>query len=147
MCSPFQLNVAKRQLDMTIPYSQICLTFLVPKPQLLSSETYILQPLQKCTWIAYCIFILGMALILYLFASTYKNIILKEKGVAYLEFSNALFTMIRISTLVSLPNFPKAFEFVFRLLLSICYFTALMVSTGYSGGFTSSLTYPRYFFI
>lgn len=144
LCSPFLQSVAKRNLDMTVSYSDACLTFLVPKPKILPKETYVLQPLQKICWIIIIFVTLFVAFFCIFCSIVYKIFLNRKTGRKFLDFGANVMDSIRLVTLGSLKRFPSGEELIYRFILSSWCITSLLISTGYSGGFTSSFTTPRY---
>lgn len=121
-------------ISMTYPFIDTCATLLVPKPNLLPDISYVFQPVQLSLWIFLVVFIIVSSFILRMFSccSTYKQ-----------NFLFYVFNTVRILTSGSLPTTPPSNHYGWRYLLFSFSLTSLLLSTAYSAGFISLLTYPR----
>lgn len=121
-------------ISITYPLINTCATLLVPKPQLLPDISYVFQPVQFNLWIFLMVFILVNSLIFRLFSqsNTYKR-----------NFFYYVFNTVRVFTSGSLPKTPSPNQYALRYILISFSLTSLLLSTAYSAGFISLLTYPR----
>lgn len=141
MCNQWQISVATNDMDMSIPYMQTCSTFLVPKPNLLPQFTYVFQPFQIELWSFTAFLITLYGCLLYIISNGYRRIF--NTTIAYTKIGIALMHSIRILTVGS-TYLPPTFFGSLRQIIFFSSLTALLLSTAYSSGFTSSLTSPRY---
>lgn len=140
MCSLWQ-TPASKTADTSHPFAQICVTFLVSKPQLLSDISYVFQPFQLTLWILIIVVLVLVSYVLYLLHATEK---LRATVIYKADIVSAFLDAIRLFTLGSLSRPPKSTQHSLRHVLISFSITCLILSTAYSAGFTSSLTYPRY---
>lgn len=141
--SLWQSAYAPKNVSLTYPHNQFCLTFLVPKPKLLPDTSYVFQPLNSYLWLLIIAVLLIMCFSIQLLAcfhrksKTFRHVVCTDNVALVLHG-------IRIFTLGSVKRtIPAALNYL-RILFLAFAFTSLCLSTAYSAGFTSSLTYPRY---
>lgn len=139
-CSLWRITLPLENIEMSVPYSQQCLTFLVPKPNLLPVSTYMFQPLRLSVWIWCSLFFLYMSCVLYLTDRLYARIHLVHVS---MDYSQALFSILRIFTLGTIRYPTKNISKIHIILLLWCIYS-LLLAIAYSAGFASILTYPRY---
>lgn len=144
MCSLWQ--VSTRSVAASYPYSQICVTFLVSKPQLLADIFYVFQPIQLTLWILIIVVLFLVSSLLHLLMIVRNRLKLNEvHEVSYkTDIITTLFDTIRLLTLGGLVKTPNSAEYYLRYILISFSITCMILSTAYSAGFASSLTYPRY---
>lgn len=128
------------------PYTQVCITFLVPKPKLLSDASYVFQPLSLKLWILIIVvmFITCLCVRILTLLEQKGNIMRQRQRIKHSNTLTLIFYGIRIFTLGSIKRIIPAALIHLRILFLAFAFTSLCLSTAYSGGFTSSLTSPRY---
>lgn len=144
MCSLWQAPTAK-SAGVSYPFAQICVTFLVPKPQLLSDVSYVFQPFQLTLWILIIAVVVLVSNVLHLLLVVEKRAKKSQATAIYkADVVSALLDAIRLFTLGSLSRAPSSTQYSLRHVLISFSMTCLILSTAYSAGFTSSLTYPRY---
>lgn len=142
ICSLWQMgsiNEANAHLlSLTYPTRQSCYTLLVPKPKLLSDDSYIFQPMQWKTWLTIAITIILGSKVLQL-ASIFSRYTTVYNSVLESFFRTVqIFTNGVASKLPPLEQLPVCCVFVS---FSIAF---LLLSTTYGAGFSSILTYPRF---
>ncbi|GJQ84123.1 hypothetical protein Trydic_g12095 [Trypoxylus dichotomus] len=135
-CSIWLRVVDTRKLSMTITYSEICSTFLAPKPFIVKSAWFVLHPMNTIVWILIAIMTLIVA-ILIKFAP-------KSGEVNYNYFAYTLVQSIRVLALGPLNRFPAKPHYVFKIVLGIWLYSCLILTTGYNAGISSVLTYPTF---
>lgn len=139
-CSLWRITLPLEKIEMSVPYTQQCLTFLVPKPFLLPVTTYMFQPLRLSVWMFCGLFLFYLSCILYLIDRLYSRIHLTHVP---LEYCYALLTVLRIFTSGTISYPTKNPSKINVILLLWCIYSSL-IAIAYSAGFTSILTYPRY---
>lgn len=72
MCTQRELSAFKEGVDMTFPYEASCMTFLVPKPTVLSKSTFVFQAFPMQIWIILIIANVTMAIVLYVIALNFR---------------------------------------------------------------------------
>lgn len=115
------------ELEVTHAYTEVCSTFLVPKPREIDSVWFVYRPLNRIVWILIGITTSLVAIIIYLYS---KNN----------NFSYYLIESIRIVTNGAVDRISGESHAIFITWLLVC----LILTTGYSAGFSSILTYPKY---
>lgn len=144
LCSLWQSINIKRNVSLSYPHNQVCITFLVPKPKLLSEVSYVFQPFRFILWLtvmAAILFISFFVRFLTYFCHTDRT---NKQSVIFSDSFTPILHAIRIFTLGSLKKKIPTTQTHLRILFIIFAFVCLCLSTAYSAGFTSSLTYPRY---
>lgn len=139
VCSQWQSSVWEIGMSISFPYSQHCGTFLVPKPYVDERISNIFKPIQLECWILIAAACLVIALILTIFARIY---LLMGRKSLYVGYAYSVQTALKIICLNS-PNFPPPTVQAFRLIITYWWVTAVIITTGYSAGYTTALTYPK----
>lgn len=121
-------------VSITYPFIDICVTLVVPKPQVLPDISYVFQPIQFDLWVVFVIFVPSIALLIWLFSLRTK---------AKLNYCDFILGTIRILTVGSVPTRPSADSLGLRTMLVTMSITSLLLSTAYSAGFISLLTFRR----
>lgn len=137
MCS-FWLNIVTNyapNVSTTYPFLDSCVTFLVPKPQLLPSISYVLQPIQFHLWLL-------LAAVLIATSATLHEFRKRENDHEAL-YGESFFSVLRILTGGPLDSHSSSQRWPARFVLLSLNLFALLLSTAYSAGFVSSLAQPR----
>ncbi|GAB0090954.1 uncharacterized protein DMENIID0001_057390 [Sergentomyia squamirostris] len=137
LCSPW-LNIKHyRVTDLSQSYDQQCLTFLVPRPRIVTAASYIYLPFSGKVWFAYIACLIGIALILHYFVNRdfIRSNDLSSLEVVFLE-------VINIATSHGATRFPR--QVPIKILLTSWLAISLLLSTAYCTGYTSLLTTPRF---
>lgn len=137
LCSPW-LNLKHFLItDVSNTYDLQCLTFLVPRPHIITPASYIYLPFSLGVWIAYIACLVGTTFILHYFVN--RDFIrvteLSSLEVVFLE-------VINIATSHGATRFPK--QVPIKILLVSWTAISLLLSTAYCTGYTSLLTTPRF---
>lgn len=139
------LLICEKNVSLTYPHTQVCVTFLVPKPNLLPEAAYVFQPLHLTLWI-----LIVVAVILTCFVVRFLTYVGERNQInsGSMKFSDSIIPIlygIRIFTMGSVKRrIPSGLTYL-RIMFLAFAFTCLCLSTAYSAGFASSLTYPRYY--
>lgn len=133
----WDLSTVAYDVDMSFPYSQVCATFLVPKPSLLPYATFVYQPISAEFWFLIVIMLLIMSTIF-----TFARFVYKSS--TRTDFTIGFLYTIRTITCGGIPQFPPPTQYIFRYILTTWCLNALLISTAYSSGLASILSYPRY---
>lgn len=143
LCSHWQMNASRLLVDISRPYRQVCVTFLVPKPKLLPHFLYVFQPLRTELWCLILFVILLITLILHLIGIHYK--VIKYVRHPYSDISLSLLDSIQSCTFGCLRYLRKVSQnFRLKFTLSFLCIQAVLLTTAYLAGFASLLIYPRY---
>uniref|UniRef100_A0A3F2ZDC6 Ionotropic glutamate receptor C-terminal domain-containing protein n=1 Tax=Lutzomyia longipalpis TaxID=7200 RepID=A0A3F2ZDC6_LUTLO len=137
LCSPW-LNIKHyRVVDLSHSYDLQCLTFLVPRPQIVTPASYIYLPFSGMVWVVYIICLIATAFILHYFVNRefIRATELSSLEVVFLE-------VINIATSHGATRFPK--QVPIKILLVSWTAISLLLSTAYCTGYTSLLTTPRF---
>lgn len=132
----WDLSTVAYSVDMSFPYSQVCATFLVPKPSLLPYATFVYQPVSTAFWLLIAIKLLIMSTIFTFTRFVYNN--------TEPDFTLGCLYTIRTITCAGLSQFPPPKQYIFRYILTTWCLNALFISAAYSSGLASILAYPRY---
>lgn len=138
-CSQWQMFLVNKSIDYAYQYQQTCLTFLVPKPQLLPKITFTFQSFQLKIWLL-TIFLVTLVSILMSFLNWLHH---KVANIETFDVGAVILKSFGIFAQVSVPEPPLLLNSLRILLLAWC-FTCLLLSTYYAAGMTSNLTSPRY---
>lgn len=141
ICSVFQISSVKPLLERTRPYSQTCLTFVVPKPHLLPQFTYVFQPLQLNLWLLCIVSVFVIALFLKA-VSFYQKY--KRDPIGFSKYSTCVLILVRLITTSGFYMFPTKSQYVFRFIITSWTLDCVILTTGYHAGFTSILSSSRY---
>lgn len=120
--------------EISYPYTQTCVTFLVPISTPLPDLTFVFQPLNGKSWLITIALIVSMGVI---FAAFYRKHV-KDATAGFLY-------SVRIITLAGIPldkQLMRTNYFSFALLTWCA--LAVLLTTGYSSGLSSLLAYPRH---
>lgn len=131
ICSIWLKATSVIGLDYTIPYLETCATFLVPKPREITPTWFVYYPVHWITWIFTMSVTFIVAILMNLF-STHTN---------FKDFSYCLLQSLRIVSNGGIDAFPKKSIITFILILWLM--VSLLLTTGYSAGFSSALTLPK----
>lgn len=131
------IKINRGEIDHTYPYSESCLSLLIPKPNLLSRVCFVFHPLQLTLWESIAAILLLNMLICYILSGKIikLNYTIEDPIKIYLY-------LLQVATLNSLNRFVHI-KGPFKIIIVSWSVVCLLLSTAYSGGFTSSLTYPR----
>ncbi|EFA11806.1 hypothetical protein TcasGA2_TC008585 [Tribolium castaneum] len=144
-CSHWFMAQNLTKVDTTYPLTQICVTFIVPKPRLLPAFTFIWQPFPAPVWaLTLSMFVLVWFAILQT-SRIYKGFKKDDFQIRKLR-DNRIDTFLHLLRLMTLggSNFmSRSSETALRLLFATWFLVCLVYSTYYSAGITSSLTNPR----
>lgn len=134
-CSIWQQAVLDNDLDYTHTYSESCSTFLVPKSHEITRIWFVYYPIDNLTWIFIGITAITMGIFLNL---TYR--LSNEISENYLYY---FIQSTRILSVGAIEKFPKNPNKTLRPILALCLLTSLIITTSYSGGFSSISTRPK----
>lgn len=118
-------------VSITYPFIDTCVTLVVPKPQVLPDVSYVFQPVQLNLWILLMFLVPIMSLVLRVFSQSDDNL------------CSFAFVAIRLLTVGSSAMSLSSKQRVLRYVVVSFSLTSLLLSTAYSAGFISLLTYPR----
>lgn len=145
LCSHWLLPLLSEDIDVTYPYDQVCVTFLVPKPQMLPDITYFFQPLTVELWIFTIFLMFCLSVLVHVVARIYIQMGIPRHQ--YSDITLSVLDMIQSCVFGNLRYFPRflryKYEYLRIILTLICIQSTLLV-TAYSAGFTSLSTKPRY---
>lgn len=134
----------RKNVSVTYPFNQFCVTFLVPKPKLLSVVSFTFQPLSLNLWLIIILLFVVTCFLIQLLTYFVQKSAICSQNVPFTDNTTLIFYGIRIFTLGSVKKTIPAALLYLRILFLAFAFACLCLSTAYSAGFTSSLTYPRY---
>lgn len=143
MCSQWLTLSKIVDTTFTTPYTQICATFLAPEPHLLPYSMNVIFPLSLKVWYLIIFFTIITTLVLYIQAKIY-TLIHKEFTSPYLSLQICFVQVLRVLSQGSVYVLPPQKQFIFRWVFIFWSTSTLLITTGYSAGFTSILTTPRY---
>ncbi|XP_017774907.1 PREDICTED: uncharacterized protein LOC108561472 [Nicrophorus vespilloides] len=133
MCSQWQSVLAKTEVDISFPYTQMCITFLVHKPQLVPSSRFVYQPFKLELWLGIFFLLLMISFVARILRKMYGFYLIVTMG-------NICMKALQILVLQGI-KFPNG---ALRCLLFFWLITTVLLSTYYSAGFASTLTSPGY---
>ena len=136
-CSKWLQYVDVSRSDMTTTYFQTCITFLVPKPNLLPDVTFIFQPIGYQLWLVNPVCMACVSVLLTLMARA-RNV----GDHSWTSISSNALRVWSLTTLNGTPGFPKTARL--RLVVTAWALFSVVTSTKYSAGFSSALTYPMH---
>ncbi|GJQ74585.1 hypothetical protein Trydic_g21445 [Trypoxylus dichotomus] len=139
VCSQWRESLWSRGLDVSFPYSQHCGTFLVPKPYVDEKVSYTFIPIQFECWIIIVVASFIVALLVTIYAKVYLNLDRRSSYLDYLHSTEHAFKMLCLN----MPSFPPATFLAFRIIWTFWCLTAMIITTSYSAGYTTVLTYPK----
>ncbi|KAJ8917161.1 hypothetical protein NQ315_012653 [Exocentrus adspersus] len=134
-CSMWLSASTGKSVDFTYPFRQTCVTFLVPKPQLLPDSTFPFQPLQVEVWVLDTVVIFVATAFLYFIRSFYEDKV--DVVEVYLH-------LIRLGSVGAIKQFPSLKQLPVRFSVLAWIWAVVILSTYYQAGLTSNLTKPRY---
>ncbi|GJQ84126.1 hypothetical protein Trydic_g12098 [Trypoxylus dichotomus] len=135
-CSIWTRATDSSKMDRSISYSDTCVSFLVPKPRILKPVWLVFHPVSTVVWMLTGIVTIIVAVLIKLAPK------FNEK-----HYNNLVYTLLqslRVLALGPLNRFPIKSHLVFKTIFMIWFYTCLILTTGYSAGFSSVLTYPTY---
>jgi hypothetical protein len=143
-CSHFRQRTHP-EMERSYPYARMCLTFLVPRPVLLSDITFLVQPLQLSLWIAY----FATLIIVSLFLKPMETLTSRDDTktlTTYLceDVFQSIISVLRVGSSGSMIRIPESHQVAARVLSIVLLVFCMLVSTYYSAGLTISLRFPRY---
>lgn len=147
-CSLWTSALMEHNVSMNYPYLTVCNTFLVSRPRLVAFASYVLQAVEPKIWLLVLFVVIIVAVCLVL-AAKIKTISLQisdkyNSASKYTNFIFALLQTIRICSISCLEVYPPPSYSALRLILTTWSATCLLLSTGFSSGYASSLSSPRY---
>lgn len=142
MCSQW-LSISLNTKTYSMPYTQNCATFLVPKPTVLSFALFVFLPFNYRVWICIVIVAIIQIIMIHFFARKYMQLF-RNFASRYTRISDSFDHIVRILIQQSTNYFPANNQHVLRALILIWVLTSLLIATGYSAGITSLLAKPRY---
>lgn len=142
-CYLWQLGVIRetspKEIAITDPVGQHCLTVLVPKPSLLPDSSYVFQPMKWNIWIAVSFIILLGGKLLH---EVSKLSAWDTKKITYDGVQDALLCAIQIFTYGGSSKRPSLRQLPLCLIFISFSITFVLLSTAYSAGSSSISTYP-----
>lgn len=139
VCSQWRESISSRGLALSIPYSQHCTTFLVPKPYIDERISYTFRPIQTECWIIIILASFIVAALMTVYANIYLNLNRRSSYLSYIYSAENSFKLLWMNA----PRFPPQFFPAFRIILTFWCLTAMIITTSYSAGYTTVLTYPK----
>lgn len=136
-CSMWQTMSEGKNIDITYPFRQTCVTFLVPKPQLLPDGTFVFQPFQYPLYLAMMFTVFLVNIVLYLLMCYYE----KPSDVNAVQMHVYL---VRLISQGSIRYFPSLRVTSIRFVIISWICASILLTTYYQAGLTSNLTKPRY---
>jgi hypothetical protein len=143
-CSHFRQRTHP-EMERSYPYSRLCLTFLVPKPVLLSDITFVVQPLKLSLWIAYFATLIIVSLLLKPMETLSSRDDTKTLTTYLCEdVFQSIISVLRVGSSGSMIRIPESHQVAARVLSIVLLVFCMLVSTYYSAGLTISLRFPLY---
>ena len=171
-CSKWMDFLETDAQDTTYPYGHTCITFLVPKPVLLGNSSFVYQPMSTGLWLSSCGVLVSVSLFITFvlwcerkfgnegnLASVEpsrndgKTIIgfrvgqteaVTDSATIWHDFVYSFLNTFRLFTLTG-SSFPASSWYVLKLVVISWSLVCVVTSTGYSAGFSSILTSPRFY--
>lgn len=146
-CSLWSDALIERNVSMTYPYLTVCATFLVSRPRPIAFASYVLQAVELKLWLLVLFVVIIVASCLVFVAKIRKRSCKLFDNVGpskYTSFVFSLLQTIRICSISCLETYPPPSYSALRLILTAWSATCLLLSTGFSAGYASSLSSPRY---
>ncbi|GAB0090953.1 hypothetical protein DMENIID0001_057380 [Sergentomyia squamirostris] len=135
MCGLWLDEDMQRRFDLSQPYFQQCITFLVPRLPPIPRDQYIYLALQGNIWIFYTIIIVCISMLVYFFVSVSKE----HSITLQLEiFIYSILQVLAIATQHSITKFPHKFSA--KVLFMSWFFFSFFLAAIYSTGYTSIVT-------
>ncbi|GAB0090952.1 uncharacterized protein DMENIID0001_057370 [Sergentomyia squamirostris] len=135
MCGLWLDEDMQSRFDLSQPYFQQCITFLVPRLPPIPRDQYIYLALQGNIWIFYTIIIVCISMLVYFFVSVSKE----HSITLQLEiFIYSILQVLAIATQHSITKFPHRFSA--KLLFMSWFFFSFLLAAIYSTGYTSIVT-------
>lgn len=129
--------------DLSVPWTRICLTFLTPKPKMISTAYLLCTCFDELTWISTLVSIIAFSTISTVL-SRFEHCIDKTKSrPPQYSYCVSIFETIRYITLGSPPS-NYATHILLKYLITGWYFMSILLATSYSAGYGSVFTVPRY---
>lgn len=138
-CSLWSTMIGRDEFVFTKPYAMMCASFLVPKPHPLPDATFVFQPFQSHLWM-FSLFILLAASTIFYTTDRINYEMNNER--MFTSYNKSLLETLRILTMGSINLSPR--QKSFRFIIVLWWYFAILLSTSYSAGITSALTFPRY---
>jgi hypothetical protein len=133
------------EMERSYPYARTCITFLVPRPVLLSDITFLVQPLQFTLWIAYFATLIIVSLFLKLMETQgFRDDTKTLTNYLCEDVFQSIISVLRVGSSGSMIRTPKSDQVAARVLSIVLLVFCMLVSTYYSAGLTISLRFPRY---
>jgi hypothetical protein len=133
------------EMERSYPYARTCITFLVPRPVLLSDITFLVQPLQLSLWIAYFAILIIVSLFLKLMETQgFRDDTKTLTNYLCEDVFQSIISVLRVGSSGSMIRTPKSDQVAARVLSIVLLVFCMLVSTYYSAGLTISLRFPRY---
>jgi hypothetical protein len=133
------------EMERSYPYARTCITFLVPRPVLLSDITFLVQPLQLSLWIAYFATLIIVSLFLKLMETQgFRDDTKTLTNYLCEHVFQSIISVLRVGSSGSMIRTPKSDQVAARVLSIVLLVFCMLLSTYYSAGLTISLRFPRY---
>ncbi|XP_068910575.1 uncharacterized protein [Tenebrio molitor] len=133
------------EMERSYPYARTCITFLVPRPVLLSDITFLVQPLQLSLWIAYFAILIIVSLFLKLMETQgFRDDTKTLTNYLCEDVFQSIISVLRVGSSGSMIRTPKSDQVAARVLSIVLLVFCMLLSTYYSAGLTISLRFPRY---
>lgn len=136
VCSLWQRVIQERELDMTGTVSTICLTYLVARPKIMNSSTFIAQPFENRLWLA-CF---GLILLMTILLTSFNYILFEKPFIPSLQVS--FMYVLRYFSLGAVETRLKCRSIQYLLTCWCCF--CLILSVYYAAGVTILFQFPRY---
>lgn len=140
LCTNWLDIINYKSFTLSIPYTQMCISFLAPNPVFLYA-LYVFSPLDITVWLYLSLVTIILMFVLYLCALVYRKLysIYPRR---YVHFMNCVDDIFRILLQVPMNEFPT--QMLLRCIMLLWIVTSMMIIAGYTGGITSFLTRPQY---
>ncbi|PSN46633.1 Ionotropic receptor 109 [Blattella germanica] len=142
-CALWVVEEQREISDFTVPWSQLCNTFIVPRPHLKYYWYSIFLSLKPTVWVTFGIFVAATALLLHLFVKLHLRIIYSPKSHKYEEFGTSLLEALGMLMSTYSPTNEQQLGPARYVICTWCFIT-LMFLTAYSCGLVSHLTVPTF---
>lgn len=143
MCTPWLTYQGNVDFDLSDVVDYQCGTFLVPKPQPISSAIYVYYPLSHAVWALGLISFFLIAALINGFSSRLIHIA-PEIPALYANCGRTVLDLLGVLTSQGLISLRRRHLATIRVLMAVWLYGAMLLGIGYSTGYTSLLSSPVY---
>lgn len=140
LCAAWHIRVSFNVSDSSIPYTETCVTFMVPKKSEPMSAFFLLSAMPYSFVVIAILEAVLTAIIVYVFDAIYRKIVLiqqdKHRSISMLVF-------LKYGDLLMNTNRPTPTKLGIRIVHASWLLTALLITNVYSTGISSNLTVPK----